>query len=77
MLRELPAFRAFLAERTRGRPAADPCLPAYLSGLRAYLQGRPLEDNPYPTDTADHLGWENGWSEAHDGAIGQGEPNGA
>jgi hypothetical protein len=66
VLRDLPAFRAFLAERTRGQPEADPCLPAYLGGLRAFAQGRSLADNPYPTDTADHLAWENGWSEAHD-----------
>lgn len=76
VLRRLPAFRAFLAARRPERPVEDPRLPAYEAGLRAFAEGQPFADNPHAADTADHLGWENGWSEARDGGPRKGGPGG-
>ena len=66
VLEGLPVFRALVAGRARRRPADDPCLPAYEAGVRAFAVGRPLDANPHDDDSADHLGWENGWCEACD-----------
>jgi restriction system protein len=46
----------------------DPRPAAYGLGLRAFGDGRPIDANPYASDTPDHLAWENGWSEARDEA---------
>lgn len=68
VLRVFPEFRAALAKVRRRVPADDPRLPAFDTGLRAFGQGRALTDNPYPSDTNDHLAWECGWCEARDAA---------
>ncbi len=39
---------------------------AYDQGFAARQSGRPPTANPHPADTAAHLDWENGWSEALD-----------
>jgi ribosome modulation factor len=46
--------------------ADDPRAEPYDRGFGAALAGRTLADNPYPPDTAGHLGWENGWVQAMD-----------
>jgi hypothetical protein len=46
----------------------DPRPAAYDAGLQAFGEGRALDANPFASDTPDHLAWENGWSEARDGA---------
>lgn len=70
VLRTFPEFRAALAEiGSRRGPVDDPRLSTFEDGMRAFSQGRPLTDNPYPSDTNDHLAWECGWCEARDGAL--------
>ena len=69
VLRAFPEFRVALAEiGSRRGPVDDPRLSTFEDGMRAFSQGRPLTDNPYPSDTNDHLAWECGWCEARDGA---------
>jgi hypothetical protein len=52
-------------ERRRG-PRDDPRAGGYDAGFDAYWTGQGPVDNPYASDSADHLAWENGWSEALD-----------
>lgn len=67
-----PEFRSYLRGRRTtweedegiGRPVEPK--PAYDEGYAAFLQGLGLTDNPNPSDSIDHLEWENGWSEARD-----------
>jgi ribosome modulation factor len=47
---------------------ADPWGQAFEHGYDAYRRGGSLSDNPYPQDSANHLVWEDGWSEARDDA---------
>jgi hypothetical protein len=68
-----PAYAAHvrgLAART-GAPSIAPHdgthPSAYLEGVAARVAGIAASDNPHPTDTADHLAWENGWAEAEAG----------
>ncbi len=69
-LRVFPEFRAALAEiGSRRGPLDDPRLSAFDAGMNAFNKGRPHVDNPYPSDTNDHLAWECGWCEARDAAI--------
>ena len=44
----------------------DPRAGGYDQGFYAYWSGQGPADNPYAPDSADHLAWENGWSEALD-----------
>jgi restriction system protein len=69
VLLSFPEFRAYVAAQRRTEPKEDPHLPAFEAGLRAFDEGQTLVDNPHPTDSADHLAWECGWSEARDGAM--------
>ena len=69
VLLTFPEFRAYVAAQQRAEPKEDPHLSAFEAGLRAFNEGQGLADNPYSSDTADHLGWECGWSEARDGAM--------
>jgi hypothetical protein len=48
------------------RRGMDPRAGGYDQGFYAYWIGDAPADNPYPPDSADHLAWENGWSEALD-----------
>jgi restriction system protein len=58
-----------VAAQRRPEPKEDPHLSAFEAGLRAFNEGQSFGDNPHPTDSADHLAWECGWSEARDGAM--------
>lgn len=60
-----PEYAAHLAARPQARPA-DQRAGGYDQGFAAFAAGRPLAANPHPPDSADHLAWENGWSEASD-----------
>ncbi len=69
VLLTFPEFRAYVAAQRRPEPKEDPHLPAFEGGLRAFNEGQSHADNPHPFDSADHLAWECGWSEARDGAT--------
>jgi hypothetical protein len=66
---DLMAYPEF-ARHIRGlelrRAGMDPRAGGYDQGFYAYWSGRGPADNPYAPDSADHLAWENGWSEALD-----------
>lgn len=66
-----PEFQAYLAAQARAEPKEDPHLPAFEAGVRAFNEGLAFADNPFASDSADHLAWECGWSEARDGAMGR------
>ena len=68
VLAGLPEFRAFIAGRSPDRAEQDPRVPAFNAGLLAFTQGRRNDANPHELDSADHLAWECGWSEARDDA---------
>lgn len=67
-----PEFASFIRAlaRSRSEGRMDPRTPAYDEGFAAYRRGAMLADNPYPSDTVDHLAWENGWFEALDEDAG-------
>lgn len=66
VLHAFPEFRRFIAARGGGRPEDDPRLPAYTQGLEAFAHGQPIEANPHPDESSDHLAWESGWTEGRD-----------
>ena len=63
-----PEFARFIRSlaRSRAEGRMDPRTPAYDEGFAAYRAGARLADNPHPSDSVDHLAWENGWFEALD-----------
>jgi hypothetical protein len=61
-----PAFARYIRGLERRRGGMDPRAGGYDQGFYAYWSGEMPADNPYPPDSADHLAWENGWSEALD-----------
>jgi hypothetical protein len=61
-----PEFARYIRGLGHRRGAMDPRAGGYDAGFYAYWSGEAPADNPYPPDTADHLAWENGWSEALD-----------
>lgn len=67
-----PEFASFIRglSRARSEGRMDPRTPAYDEGFAAYRAGALLADNPYPSDSVDHLAWENGWYEALDEDAG-------
>lgn len=65
-LMQFPEYRAFIRTFARRRTIDDPRVQRYDEGYAAQQAGQVLTENPYPPDTADHLAWENGWSEARD-----------
>lgn len=75
VLAEFPDFRSYIRrsrESTRTRDAGLPVIEptaAYRDGYAAYGENRDISDNPHPLDTAAHLEWENGWSEAREEAL--------
>jgi restriction system protein len=69
VLLAFPEFRAYVAAQRRPEPKEDPHLSAFEAGLRAFNEGQSFGDNPHPTDSADHLAWECGWSEAREGGA--------
>lgn len=66
VLMQFPEFRAaIMPEDPRPAPPVTP--PAdYERGYAAHLAGLGLADNPHPADSAAHLEWQNGWSQARD-----------
>ena len=66
LLLAFPEFRAFLAALHPHRSKGDPHPRAFEAGLQAFAEGRSLADNPHASDSADHLAWECGWSEARE-----------
>lgn len=76
VLEHYPAYRAYISasarSRPRGRSRAEGVVhepePAYVDGLASYQLGLELTDNPHDSDSAAHLEWGNGWSDAHSGA---------
>jgi restriction system protein len=68
VLMQFQEFRAAISAEGEG-PAAPSRAPAdYERGYAAHLAGQGLADNPHPADSAAHLEWENGWSQARDDA---------
>jgi hypothetical protein len=65
-----PEYAAQVRRRARDRSSDDPHAEAYDQGFAARQSGRPRTANPHPADSADHLAWENGWSEALDQDAG-------
>lgn len=62
-----PEFARYIRGLDIRRAAGlDPRAGGYDRGFYAYWSGDAPADNPYPSDSADHLAWENGWSEALD-----------
>lgn len=69
VLMAYPEFRAAIEGRDTAQIKGAARLPRsmhYDEGYTAFHQGAGLSDNPYGFDTANHLGWENGWYEARD-----------
>lgn len=69
VLMVFPEYREYLRHRSRPAPVEDPGIQAYDEGYAAHGAGLTHSDNPYRTDTAAHLAWENGWYEARDEEI--------
>jgi restriction system protein len=69
VLLALPEFRAFLAALHPHRSKDDPHPRAFEAGMQAFADGRSIADNPHASDSADHLAWECGWSEAREGGA--------
>jgi len=69
VLMQFPEYRASVRNFARRRTVDDPRTPRYDEGHAAWQGGQTLTENPYPPDTADHLAWENGWSEARDAGL--------
>jgi ribosome modulation factor len=61
-----PEYASHVTARGRSHATSDPHARAYDAGFAASLTGQAASDNPYPPDAADHLAWENGWSQALD-----------
>jgi hypothetical protein len=61
-----PEFARHVRGLALRRGPLDARTGGYDEGFYGYWNGESPADNPYPADTADHLAWENGWSEALD-----------
>lgn len=61
-----PEFARYIRGLDRRRRHLDVRSGGYDEGYDAYWSGQGPPDNPHNPDTADHLAWENGWSEALD-----------
>ena len=66
VLLAFPEFRAFLTALSPKRFEDDPRLPAFQAGMQAFAERRSIADNHHAFDSADHLAWECGWSEARE-----------
>ncbi len=65
-LMSYPEFARYIRGLALRRGPVDARAGGYDHGFYAYWGGETPADNPYPADSADHLAWENGWSEALD-----------
>ncbi len=61
-----PEFSRYIRGLNGTRQTLDPRSGGYDQGYSAYWSGVSAADNPFAADSADHLAWENGWSEALD-----------
>ena len=61
-----PEFARYIRGLQFRRGPLDARAGGYDQGFYAYWSGETPADNPYGSDSADHLAWENGWSEALD-----------
>lgn len=68
VLHRFPEFRAYVAVHSHHETPDDVRLPAFEDGMRAFSRGAGNDANPHAFDSADHLAWECGWSEARDAA---------
>jgi hypothetical protein len=73
VLMELEPYRTAM-ELKAGPPDADlrssdPRPGAYDDGQRAFSCGRRFAQNPFASDSVDHLAWQNGWTEARDESL--------
>lgn len=69
VLMQFAEYRASVRNFARRKTVDDPREKRYDEGHAAWQGGQTLTENPYPADTADHLAWENGWSEARDAGL--------
>jgi ribosome modulation factor len=66
VLMQFDRFRRHLRAAERHQLPLDPGMLQYDEGFAAFAEGKSAADNPYSRDSAKHLAWENGWSEARD-----------
>ncbi len=66
VLMTFPEFRAYFQRTSQARAPEDARPGEFEEGYAAYQEGKLPADNPYETDSAGHLAWENGWFEARD-----------
>jgi hypothetical protein len=71
-LMQFPEFREFA--RAAGPPTCARGESAYERGIRAYWDGSPHNDNPFPFDTLQHLAWDEGWFDARDEELAPNRP---
>lgn len=64
VLMDYPEFRTWLAAIQHHRRPEDPMPLEFTDGWVARQRGGALEDNPFPTDTAQHQAWSEGWRES-------------
>ena len=69
---QFPEFREFV--RAAGHPGSIHGASAYERGIRAYWDGHPHGDNPFPFDTLQHLAWDEGWFDARDEELAPDRP---
>lgn len=69
VLMQFAEYKAHVRNFARRKTVDDPRARRYDEGHGAWQAGQTLTENPYPADTADHLAWENGWSEARDAGL--------
>ncbi|MFZ1429584.1 MAG: hypothetical protein WAS21_22785 [Geminicoccaceae bacterium] len=68
VLHQFAEFRAHVTAHSHHETPDDVRLPAFEAGMQAYGRGAGNDANPHAFDSADHLAWECGWSEARDAA---------
>ena len=61
-----PEFARYIRGLSLRRRPIDARDGGYDEGYNAYWGGETVADNPFDSDSVDHLAWENGWSEALD-----------
>ncbi len=59
-----PEFSRYIRGLNGTRTTLDPRSGGFDQGYAAYWSGLAVADNPFASDSADHLAWENGWSDA-------------
>lgn len=68
VLHRFTEFRSHVAAHSHHATPDDVRLPAFEAGMQAFTRGAGNAANPHAFDSADHLAWECGWSEARDQA---------